>query len=286
MKQWTRLHPATTAGKVLKIAGNGLPFWGNDSTGSAGVTTAGNNDWTGANRFKDGSFRIVSASDTSAHLAVGLSGLSSGATRTWTAQDADGTVPLLELSQTWTDIQVFDDAAIGSQPIQINLADASGFNASALSIADVTGGGTVVLGLDEATTTTSFQGFMDIGGHIPVVGFADTRLGRVNATAQTADITTTNLCASPPAGQYRITGILEDTMLDATAGIVTLTIGWTDDAGPTTATATQVLTTKGRTPLVANAYVASGNVTYAVSHTGIFGSAAYALRVRAEYLGP
>jgi hypothetical protein len=67
---------------------------------------------------------------------------------------------------------------------------------------------------------------------------------------------------------------------------VTVTFGWTDDVGATTdATLTQTLIATGRARVTIPLYLASGNITYTVAHTGIFGAAKYALRIRCEYLG-
>jgi len=111
-------------------------------------------------------------------------------------------------------------------------------------------------------------------------------IGKVNRTAQTADIASTNLTNGTAAGFYVIDAVLEDTTSDVTAGVVTVTFGWTDDAGATTdATLTQVLTAVGRSRITVPLYLASGNVTYSTAHTGIFGSAAYALRIRCRFMG-
>jgi hypothetical protein len=111
----------------------------------------------------------------------------------------------------------------------------------------------------------------------------------VNLTAQTADIATTNLLASGhTAGLYRVDIVTMDTAADVTAGAVSVTLGWTDNVGATTKTglATQLLTGTGRTPdswLIRSTGAAA--ITYATAHTGIFGTAAYAVYIRVEYLG-
>jgi hypothetical protein len=104
----------------------------------------------------------------------------------------------------------------------------------------------------------------------------------VALTNQGADVTTTNLATV--AGTYQVGYSLQDTDSDITAGAVTLTLSYTDGAGATTATATQVLTGTGRTSGVVYLQLASGNLTYATSHTGIFGSAKYALYIDAVKL--
>lgn len=132
--------------------------------------------------------------------------------------------------------------------------------------------------------------FLDTQGTIPLVGNNDaaatTRvLGRVNSTGQTADIASTKLTNGHPAGMYRVMVVLEDTTADATAGAVTCTISWTDDVGATTGTVTQLLTGTGRSVLDQVMYLASGDITYATTHTGIYGTSQYALRIRIMSLG-
>jgi hypothetical protein len=126
--------------------------------------------------------------------------------------------------------------------------------------------------------------FVIVGNDPPAV--ASGALGKVDLTVQGADIGSTNLSNSPPAGMYLITAVLEDTTADLTAGIVTVTFAWTDDAGATTdATLTQTLTGTGRSNLSLPIYVASGDISYSTGHTGIFGTAKYALRIRVLALG-
>lgn len=104
----------------------------------------------------------------------------------------------------------------------------------------------------------------------------------VNLTGQTADIGTTNCTNANVAGLYRVSAYLSDTTADVLAGAVILTFTWTDDVGSTTQTLTQVLTGTGRTEAIFLLYLASGNLTYATTHTGIIGTAAYAVRFVVE----
>lgn len=142
--------------------------------------------------------------------------------------------------------------------------------------------------LDDGTRLTS--------GKIPVAttngrlidGPTQSSLSTISATIaltnQVADIGTTNFANAGTVGTYRVSYSLQDTTSDITAGAVTLTIAWTDSAGATTSTAVQVLTGVGRTSGVIYIQLASGNVTYATSHTGIFGTAKYALYATCERL--
>lgn len=104
----------------------------------------------------------------------------------------------------------------------------------------------------------------------------------VSLTGQVADITTTNLTTT--GNLLRVSYSLQDTAADITAGAVVLTISYTDGAGATTSTATQVLTGTGRQSGTIYIQRASGNVTYATSHTGLFGTAQYALYITTELL--
>lgn len=111
-------------------------------------------------------------------------------------------------------------------------------------------------------------------------------LGKVDLTAQAADITTTNLSNTPPAGLYRVDVYLITTATDAGASTLTVTIGWTDTLGATTDTSmTRVLTATGRTVGSVLCQVASGNITYAVTGGGTYGTARFAVYVRVTALG-
>jgi len=110
-----------------------------------------------------------------------------------------------------------------------------------------------------------------IAGGVPALATS------IALTNQGADIGATNFTNAGTVGTYRIDYTLEDTTADVTAGTVTLTIAWTDDAGATTVTAVQVLTATGRVSGVIHVQLASGNITYATTHTGIFAAAKYAV---------
>ncbi len=102
----------------------------------------------------------------------------------------------------------------------------------------------------------------------------------VSLTGQVADIGATNLATV--AGLYLVSYSLQDTTADLTAGAVVLTISYTDGAGATTATATQLLTAVGRQSGSVYVQLASGNLTYTTTHSGIFGSSVYALYITTE----
>jgi hypothetical protein len=116
---------------------------------------------------------------------------------------------------------------------------------------------------------------------VSIVG-ADTGTGKVSLTGQTANIGTTALLTAPTTGTvYRVTAYIEGTTVGT--GTLTVTIGWTDNVGATTdAGLTLSLLGTGRASRTIPVFVASGNVTYAVSG---YLTGAYALYIRTEIIG-
>jgi hypothetical protein len=148
--------------------------------------------------------------------------------------------------------------------------------------------GPATFGVLPAPTNSRILTMCDSGGTVLAGHASDGSLffkatETINLTAQAADIAGTTL--SSTAGFYDVLAVLECTTSDGAAGSVILTISWTDDVGATTATATQVLTGTGRQTLNQPLYLASGNLTYAITHTGSYGTAKYALRIRCIPLG-
>jgi len=142
------------------------------------------------------------------------------------------------------------------------------------------------------STTTRTMTVLNLSGAPVVVGddppaVAAGSLGKVDLTAQTADITTTNLSNTPPAGVYEVEVYLLCTTADVTAGSLTVTLGWTDGVGATTSTPITAFTlaATGRTSGRQLMQVASGNITYAVAITGGYGTSQFAVYVRTVALG-
>lgn len=123
---------------------------------------------------------------------------------------------------------------------------------------------------------TTYNNVLTEGYGVPAI------VDNVALTAQVADITATNITNAGTAGVYRVNYVLECTTADVTAGTLTLTIAWTDGAGATTSTATRILTAVGRASGTVFLQLASGNVTYAVAVTGIYGTSQYALYISSE----
>ena len=132
----------------------------------------------------------------------------------------------------------------------------------------------------------------DIGGRLVVVGndapaVAAGSLGKVDLTAQVANIAATALSNTPPAGMYEVEVYILTTTADVTAGTLAVAIGYTDNVGATsqTAIAAHALTATGRSTGRAIVRVASGDVTYSVTVTGIYGTSAFAVYARVVSLG-
>lgn len=130
-----------------------------------------------------------------------------------------------------------------------------------------------------ANVITTYNNIATEGYGVPAI------VDSVALTAQTADIGSTNISNANVAGQYEVEYYLEATSADITAGTVTLTFSFTDDAGATTvASSALVLTATGRTSGRFPVRLASGNLSYATAHTGIFGTSAYALYITTKRL--
>ena len=106
----------------------------------------------------------------------------------------------------------------------------------------------------------------------------------VSKTGQVANLTTTNVITAAKNGIYRVIVVLQCTTGDATAGMLTLTLGWTDRAGAATdAVLTRVLTATGRNSRSYELQVQGDtHITYAVAVTGIYATAAYAVEIKLE----
>jgi autotransporter-associated beta strand protein len=142
------------------------------------------------------------------------------------------------------------------------------------------------------TATTRTRNELDLTATPVLVGddppaVAAGALGKVDLTAQTANITTTALSNAPPAGLYEVQVILMCTTAAGAAGTIRVTLGWTDNVGATTSTPVNAfpLTATGRASGFQTLRVSSGDITYAVTVTGIYSTAAYAVYLRVIALG-
>lgn len=109
-------------------------------------------------------------------------------------------------------------------------------------------------------------------------------LSPVRLAAQVADIADTTITST--AGLYRVEVYALDTTADVLAGAITIHIKFADGSGSRDVTVGPVALTAltGVVSATIFARLVSGNLTYGVTHTGLFGSAAYALDVTTERL--
>lgn len=136
-------------------------------------------------------------------------------------------------------------------------------------------------------TTTTLTKALTIGSDGSLKNGAGTEYqtaASIQLTAQVAAIGSTNIAATNTAGLYRVSYYLEDTTADITAGTISVTIGWTDDAGATTASSTALpLTAVGRTSGILYVRVAgTGSIQYSTTLVGIIGTSQYALFITVE----
>lgn len=114
------------------------------------------------------------------------------------------------------------------------------------------------------------------------IAYARALLVALGLLAQVADIGATNLTGTNTTGLYLITVYLVVSTADITAGIVTVTIGWTDNGAARTQALSVNLIATNKDSATILAQRASGFVTYTVTHTGAYGAAAYSLYISAE----
>lgn len=136
-------------------------------------------------------------------------------------------------------------------------------------------------------------GFGNLSGNVVVVGddppaVASGALGKVDLTAQTAAIGSTNLSSTPPAGFYEVQVVAICTTASGSgAPTLDVTLAWTDTLGATTEKTINALSlaATGRAHGATRMRVASGNIAYSTTINAASGSPAYALYVRVMALG-
>jgi hypothetical protein len=123
------------------------------------------------------------------------------------------------------------------------------------------------------------------GTNLSGTNTGDQILSQVTLINQIADIVDTAFSVNT-VGLYRIEYYLLDTTSDVTAGTVTLNIKYTDDAVARTISSTPIVlsATTGFTQGTIVVRLNSGNVTYGITHTGIYGASKYAIYLTQERL--
>lgn len=112
-----------------------------------------------------------------------------------------------------------------------------------------------------------------------------TKIQTIVATGQTDDITDTAFTTTGN-GIYKLSFYILDTVADLTAGAVTLNFKFTDDGAARTISSSPVVltATTGYVHGDLTIRLASGSLTYGITHTGIYGTSAYALYIILERL--
>lgn len=251
------------------------------TTGSAAAGFAARQVW----QLENGAGTTLSVALDDAELSTVTAGAEVSLRRFWILS-AGALTEALDLLTTGLLLLVGDFSWKSGTNFTGTLAHSNSGNAT-YNFPDATGS------ITYATASLTSGNLLKGGGTALVVdtGIAAPTFAPVSATIalrnQAADITTTALSNSSTAGQYRCSYYLDDTAADIAAGAVTLTIAFTDLQGATTVASTPVaLTGLGtlRTSDVFFIQLASGSITYAVSHTGVFGTGKYALDICLERL--
>lgn len=106
-------------------------------------------------------------------------------------------------------------------------------------------------------------------------------IGKVDRTGIVANIATTNITDSRPAGVYVLIGELECTVVGT--GTIGLNAVATDDVGSSSyIIASKSMIALGRVSFNIAIYLASGNITWSTSS---YASGTYAIRMRCIYAG-
>jgi hypothetical protein len=221
----------------------------------------------------------------------------------WTIPAASGTPDLLEVAQTISGVKTFTASPtfdVNTAGTYITILDPNASTDELIRVVDVSNSANFMSIQFPALSGSSTLQIPTGGGTLVSTTNATTLTNKainsatsVNLTAQGADIGATALTLGiTNTGMYEVQVFAMCTTADATAGNITVTIGWTDTVGATTA---NVVASNGTFPLALTATGraggsvflkrASGNITYAVTHTGIYGTAKYALSVRVLGLG-
>lgn len=199
--------------------------------------------------FPDASGTISLTADLSSYVptsrTITIAGTSNQITSSAGAQD-------LSTNRTWT-LSIPNSA-------QLNIAKITNLTSNGFV---KTSGGDGTLGVDTST-------------YIP-------RTATVSLTGQTTDIGSTNLTTTG-SGLYRLAYYLVDSTADLTAGTIRLNVTYTDvAAAQTQQSSTVALTILGTfTQGEFIIQLASGNIAYSTTHTGIFGTATYDLYLTLE----
>jgi hypothetical protein len=240
--------------------------------------------------------QFLDYADSSKSMDLDLTNISTGSNQTWKAPTTGGSgFVILALTEGNNGDILVSAGGAGSPPIFDSKANQGLVNTAAFTAGRVPFAQSATVLIDDADFTfvtdtltitkivtsggiTSYKGVTTAGSGVAAIYAA------IDRTAQVAAIGATTLAST--AGYYAIHYTLEDTTADLAAGTIQFQVNYTDDIGATTqAGAALALTATGRDRGSFEVYLASGNLQYQTNLVGLIGTAAYALRVRAEYMG-
>ena len=215
--------------------------------------------------------------------------------RTWTVPDRDGTIVIsggasvaesLKMAISTTSQLYSTSAAVGAcfsdtttiaKKLRVVLSGASA-NGHSITLTN---------------TAARDYGLGNIGGNIAIVGAntsaaAAGKITKIDLTAQTTAIGSTNMTSSAPVGMYEVDVVAICTTLSGSgAPTLDVTIGWTDALGATTEKTINALSLSatGRTHGATRLMVSSSEIAYSTTINAASGSPQYALYIRVTYLG-
>lgn len=139
--------------------------------------------------------------------------------------------------------------------------------------------------LTNSNTAARTYTFPDKDGTVAMTSDIPVISDRISLINQTADIADTSFSVSG-VGLYRISYYILNTTADPTAGSITLNVKYTDNttARIIASSPLALTTTSG---LLQNSIIvrlASGTITYGITHTGIYGTAVYAIYLTSEQI--
>lgn len=207
-----------------------------------------------------------------------------------TRNDADTRYGQLGTANTWAGGNVFQGLITGELGINLGV---SGAFTGLIRIYDINSSFRVTLSIASSTTLTANRtiNFPDLAGNIILVGSASSpastgNIAAVNTGSLTADVSSTILANSTPAGMYELYIYMECTVSGgAGAGSVVLKLTYTDDIGTRSdfPVATLTMTGVGSASVPYPLYLASGNISWKAQGRT---AGTYKIRIRAVYMGP
>lgn len=223
---------------------------------------------TNTAKLHDNKLTVADEADTTKTLVFSLGGgttakattivSSPTLARTITLPNATTTLAGLSVANTWTAAQTHSDFVVMNTGAQVFFYNGAGTNVADLSFASGTADVTIEL--------PSISGTLIVGSN------------PVSLTNQGADIASS--AVAPVAGKYTIEVYALCTTADVTAGAITVTLSWSDLVGATTSTPVAALTLAATGRATGRQFaVSTGAVNYTVTHTGIYGTAKYALYI-------